>query len=172
MSAHWPNAPVHPMSPDRSRFQHVIKHLYRPAEHWEQVVDGGGAVARERALQAGCPRWLLNQRLADTEAASSGCRQQVLQDYDRLLHPACETALEEGRDSGRWGRLPEGGAPGWLVVGAGGVVVVLRSVDRQTRLEMKSAWRPIPRQGRSRADFFKEAVRKLKDRTSWCSEDT
>ena len=45
MSRQWKASDVHPMKLDRVRFHHVARHLYRPVEHWEQVITLAPALA-------------------------------------------------------------------------------------------------------------------------------
>ena len=167
MSRRWSARDVRPMAGDQERFQHVARHLYQPAERWDHVIPDLGDV-RRCAWDCGCSESLLDGPYPDFERASPICRAHVIADHDRLLAPAYMSELLAAEGANRWGALP-GASPGFLFVGDRGVTVVVRMVrmeDARTPKVM-TAYRPIPGHGTSEADFFKKAVRKLRDKTSW-----
>lgn len=154
------------MQGDRVRFAHVAKHLYKPSEKWEQVISGLRNPRRE-ACDAGCVPAELQASYPDCCRVTPQCRTHVLQDHEKLLAPAYREALAEAERSGRVGRL--GDEKAWFWVGDHGVVVIVRAVGRAQRLEVKTAYRVLPRSGDGTRteDFFKAAVRRLRDKTSW-----
>jgi hypothetical protein len=155
------------MEGDRERFAHVAKHLYRPRERWGQVIDGlGDALAR--ALANGCVKALLRGRYPGCKRVSPPCREHVLSDHDHRYAPAYREAIANADTAGRFRELPDG-RRGWAFVGDRGVYVVVREVGAARTPRVKTAYRAIPRRPKdpSPEDFFKEAVRKLNDKTSW-----
>lgn len=155
------------MEGERVQFVHVARHLYRPEERWDQVVPELGD-ARGRAWTAGCAPALLEAPHPDCHVASEACRAHVLADHDRLLAPAYRAELRTAEAAERLGRLGEG-PRGWAFVGDRGVLVIVREVGSQRRPEVKTAYRVTPGRHDSRRpeDFFKAAVRKLRDKSSW-----
>lgn len=169
MNAPWPGGVVRPLQGERSRFQHVVKHLYRPSERWEQVAEHGGRQAREAAWDSGCSPTAVDRPYPDPDNCAPGCAKHVLRDHDRHLRPAYVRAIETGVRADRFGGLPaeKGRGPGWLVVGDQGVSVVVRLVKR-SYAEVKTAYRVVPRgRGRRPEDFRYAAVRKLRDKSSY-----
>lgn len=167
MSARWKVCDVADMRGPREQFMHVAKHLYNPAEIWEQVVPGLGD-PRVRAWEVGCLRVELSSPRPDCYRVSDACREHVLRDHDERLAPAYRAALAESERSERYGRNV-GDRTGWTFVGDRGVTVIVREAGRPRRPGVKTAYRvKLPRgEGRSSEEFFKAAVRKLRDKTSW-----
>lgn len=167
MSRSWKANDVRSMEGERVQFAHVAKHLYRTDERWEQVIPELGKVA-ERALKAGCLRAVLRAQNPDCHQASDACRKQVLGDHDQYLAPAYRRELSAAEAAGRFGQLSDG-PRGWGFVGDGGVTVIVREVGASRRPEVKTAYRVVPMQAEARSaeDFFKAAVRKLQDKSSW-----
>jgi hypothetical protein len=173
VKAPWPDGGVLPMRDERSRFQHVVKHLYQPRERWEQVVTCGGARARAEAWAAGCAPAVLDRRHPDPADCAPACVQHVLDDHDRHLQPAYLAAIESGVAAARVRALPKapGRGLGWLIVGDLGVSVVVRLVRRRDA-EVKTAYRVVPRgRGRRPEDFRYAAVLKLRDKSSYKGGD-
>lgn len=173
MKAPWPDGGVRPLHGESSRFQHVVKHVYRPSERWEQVVDRAGVQAREAAWASGCASAVLDRPHPDPTDCTDSCVQHVLRDHDLHLQPAYFAAIESGVAADRVGVLPAetGRGPGWLVVGDLGVSVVVRLVKR-TYAEVKTAYRVVPRgRGRRPEDFRYAAVLKLRDKSSFMGGD-
>lgn len=152
---------------ERAQFAHVARHLYCAAERWDHVIPDLGD-ARERACGAGCARSHLRHRQPDWERASDSCRAHVLNDHDHALAPAYRCELASADAARRYGTLAEG-PRGWAFVGDNGVFVIVREVGPARMPEVKTAYRiPPPRSGLGRPeDFFKTAVRKLRDKSSW-----
>ncbi len=159
----WSAAMVAPILEERSRFQHVVKHLYRKAERWYQVVPALGRDAFERAWAAGCPRALLDRRYPDPDDAPPACKAHVLVDHDEHLAPAYLRAVSTADKAGDFARLDR---TGWGFVGERGVFVIVRETGRERRPEVKTAYRVVPRRGRRPEDFRKAALRKLRDKSS------
>lgn len=167
MSGRWKVDDVADMEGERVQFAHVAKHLYAPRERWSQVVPDLGD-PRRRVQEAGCLLAELRARNPDCYRVSDRCRAVVLEDHDRFLAPAYRRALRDADDHERKGRLDDD-ARAWAFVGDRGVMVIVREVGRSRRPEVKTAYRVIPRRGEGvePRDFFKAAVRKLRDKTSW-----
>jgi hypothetical protein len=170
MSRRWSVAEVRPITGEQERFQHVARHLYRPAERWEQLVPGLGD-ARGFAWACGCSESLLDGQHPDVGQAAPACKAHVLGDHDHRYAPAYMAELLAADTAHRWGDLP-GGPPGLLFVGDAGVTVIVRTSTASgcPVPRVVSAYRPIPFRGTTREDFFKKAVRKLRDKTSWRGE--
>lgn len=167
MSRQWKASDVHPMELNRVRFHHVARHLYRPEEHWEQVIPGLGD-ARGSAWKAGCAESILEAQNPDCDRASPDCRTHVLRDHDDILAPAYLKELESGDRVGHAGHLlDKDKGPGWAFVGDLGVMVIVREVGATRRPEVKTAYRVVPRRGNRPEDFLKAALQKLRDKTSW-----
>lgn len=167
MSRQWKASDVHPMELDRVRFHHVARHLYRPVEHWEQVIPGLGD-ARGLAWKAGCAESILEAPNPDCDRAPPDCRTHVLRDHDDILAPAYLRELERGDQAGQAGHLlDKDKGPGWAFVGDRGVMVIVREVGTTKRPEVKTAYRVVPRRGNRPEDFLKAALQKLRDKTSW-----
>lgn len=172
MSRTWSATDVHAMDGERVQFAHVVRHLYRTSEHWDHVVpDLGDACGRAR--EAGCAPSVLGAHHPDCDRASDGCRAHVLRDHDQLLAPAYAQELGGAEAAGRFGRLHDG-PRGWAFVGDLGVFVVVREVGPRHRPEVKTSYRVVPPRGNLRRpeDFFKAAVRKLRDKSSWNGRGT
>jgi hypothetical protein len=146
----------------------VVRHLYAPAERWDQI-DERAADVRQRAWTCGCAEALLDSRHPDVNRVSPACRARVLADHDAILRPAYGAALVTAADAKRFGRTVDD-KRGWMFVGAGGVVVIVREVGPRRRPEVKTAYRVVPRTGGEIDDFHKAAVRKLRDKSSWKGE--
>lgn len=171
MSRSWSADEVHPMEGERVQFAHVARHLYETEERWELVVPELGD-ARGRAWKAGCAPTVLEAPHPDCYVASQSCRTHVLGDHDRLLAPAYKRELCSADAANRFGHLDDD-RRGWAFVGDGGVLVIVRETGPGRRPEVKTAYRVVPRgKARGPEDFFKEAVRKLQDKSSWKDGDT
>lgn len=158
------------MQVDLVRFAHVAKHLYNPRECWCQVIVNLGD-PRCDACNAGCTLSDFKGEYPDGKRVTQQCLAHVLSDHDKHLAPAYRDALAQAETASRVGRQI-GEDPGWMFVGDGGVVVIVRKVKKHNRFEVKSAYRVVPKRAAegSREDFLKEAVRKLRDKTSWSEE--
>lgn len=166
MSRDWRADDVRSMEGDRVQFAHVARHLYNEKERWEQTVPGLGD-AHGRACAAGCVTAVLNAPRPDCYLTSEACRAHVLSDHDRLLAPTYRRELYAGDEAGRFGQLNDG-PRGWAFVGDGGVFVIVREIGKQRRPEVKTAYRVVPRgKAPTLEAFFDEAVRKLRDKSSW-----
>lgn len=167
MSRRWKVDDVADMEGDRVRFAHVAKHLYASRERWWQVVPDLGDPL-DRCREAGCLLAELRARNPDCYRVSELCRALVLEDHDRFLAPAYRKALRDAEGHGRQGRLGDD-ARAWAFVGDRGVMVIVREVGQSRRPEVKTAYRVVPPRGEATnsEDFFKAAVRKLRDKTSW-----
>ena len=163
----WRTTDVLSMSIERTKFAHVLRHLYRDEERWDQIVPGLGD-ALGRAREAGCALGVLRALHPDCYVASESCRLHVERDHDQVLAPAYSDEMQSAESAGRLGRLIAG-KRGWAFVGDGGVFVVVREVGADCRPEVKTAYRVVPRSATSQLpqDFFKAAVRKLRDKSSW-----
>lgn len=164
MSRRWNADDVRPITEERSRFQHVAKHLYSPEEKWDQVIPGLGD-ARGAAWAAGCPEAVLDRKYPDCDDVPECCREHVLRDHDDLMAPAYLEATRRAEEAGRWARL-EGDRSGYCFVGDDGVFVIVRETGRKKTPEVKTAYRVVPLWGRRTQDYFKAAVRRLRDKAS------
>jgi len=153
------------MESDRVRFHHVARHLYKPEERWGHVIPHLADV-RGLAWKAGCAEVILDAPYPDCDRASPSCRAHVLRDHDTLLAPAYMGELSLADQAGRVGNLLAG-VRGWAFVGDRGVMVIVREVGPSRNPEVKTAYRVVPRRGREPEDFYKAAVQKLRDKTSW-----
>ena len=130
------------------------------------AAPGGGLRIAPR--QAGCVRAELRAPHPDCHRVTDQCREHVLRDHDEVLSPAYRRALSDAEEVGRMGRMGDD-KRAWAFVGDRGVTVIVREVGRPRRPEVKTAYRVVPRrsEGREPEDFYKAAVRKLRDKTSW-----
>lgn len=154
------------MQGERSQFQHVIKHLYNPRERWQQVVSCGHQPL-QAAWAAGCSEAELDRGWPDEQRVSASCLAHVLLDHERYLAPAYRASLAEAEAAGRVGSDRKD-AQAWFFVGDRGVVVVVRCVSDLPSPVVKTAYRVTSKRGQGTPKaFFKRAVRKLRDKTSW-----
>jgi hypothetical protein len=166
MKPKWKVIDVCDMNGERVRFTHVAKHLYNPKECWDKVCNTSLCLY-DCACQAECTPAELKAAHPDCYRVSGQCRAHVLQDHDKLLAPAYRKALCDAERSGRMGLQGDGA---WCFVGDSGVTVIVREVTfgNRRRPEVKTAYRALPPgDGQENEDFFKAAVRKLRDKTSW-----
>ena len=167
MRPDWKSSDVQALSIERTKFAHVLRHLYRRKERWNQMVPGLGD-AFGRARDAGCALGVLRATHPDCYIASESCRLHVKQDHDEIFAPTYMDELASAESAGRFGKLFDG-PRGWAFVGDSGVFVVVREVGAQRCPQVKTAYRVVPWSSKSRRaeDYFKEAVRKLRDKSSW-----
>ncbi len=169
MSANDPNE-IASIRDDAGRFHHVVKHLYKEAERWDLVVAGLPRSADSGARAAGCPRAVLGAWYPKVDDAPGPCRMRVLADHDRYYEPAYRSALATGIRDGRRGRTRDGSAE--ALVGENGVyVIVVGSRTRRVVSSYRCVPRAVPPRERTAEQFLKEAVRKLRDATSYGEED-
>jgi hypothetical protein len=152
------------------RFGHVAKHLYNPCEQWDQLLSEP-TEPRRAACAAGCVLADFRGDYPNGERATLSCMAHVLDDHDKLLAPAYRNALAQAESASRVG-LQHDETLGWMFVGDGGVVVIVREIKKHKRFEVKTAYRASSkkRAAMSCEDFFKRAVQKLRDKTSWSEE--
>ncbi len=167
MTRAWSVTDIRSMEGEREQFAHVVKHLYRPAEHWEQVVPEL-AESRGKALGAESPTFFPSKG-PDWSAVPDAYRRCVLSDHDRLYAPAYREALCDAEAAGRFGQLESNGpGPGWAFVDSRGVYVIVGERKMQAP-KVRTAYRVLPPHASSRRteDFFKAAVRRLRDKSSY-----
>lgn len=164
----WPAREIQPIEGVQKQFAHVIRHLYRFGEHWEQVIEGMVS-PREAAGRAGCAKADLDEDDPDYIRVSRACRDHVLQDHDLLYAPAYFGECLSAERAGRRGVTSQK-KPATMFVGDDGVLVVVQETGPERQPMVKTAYRVRPKRGRSKDDFFKAAVRKLQDKTSWTQE--
>ena len=155
------------MPDKKARFAHVVKHLYDRTERWDFAVSGLPLDPRGQAVANGCERGNLEREAASWYDACKTCQAHVLADHDRFYQPAYRSALSSAAISGRRGRLnPSSEA----FVGDNGVFTIVRE-SRAHGCHVVSAYRTAPRgiaPGEVKAqDFFREAKRKLRDKTDY-----
>lgn len=160
---------VQPITGQQERFHHTAKHLYCPAEHWEQVVaDLGDAFGA--ACTAGCPARLLREEAPAAYRAGQACREHVFRDHDSRYAPVYMAELRVALEDGRYGPLYSEPGVTALVGGEGVFILIGRTRPKGWR-QVKTAYRvasPLYLQGpATRENFFRAAVRRLKDKTSW-----
>lgn len=167
MKRTWKAAEVVGIQYDKPRFMHVVKHLYNDCERWEQVIPDLVDPSFS-AREAGCPQRALRVGANGYDWCGEQCQKHVLCDHDELYEPAYHKELVEADGADRVG-FSDGG---WFFVGERGVMVIVRCVkhaSRPRRPEVKTAYRVVPRAGEEKTseNFYKAAVRKLRDKTSW-----
>jgi hypothetical protein len=164
MTRRWKAPDVADMQGERVQFAHVAKHLYAPHEHWDQVILDLGD-PRRGAWEAGCPREELRADQPDCYRVCAECRAHLLRDHDEVLAPAYRDAIAEAETSRRFTQIDRSG---WKFVNNQGVTVIVREVGLGRRPEVKTAYRVVPRRGDGTTpeEFFKAAVRKLRDKAS------
>lgn len=173
MSRAWATREVQLIEGEHERFAHVVKHLYRASEHWEHVVSGVEA-ARDEAAKTGCPPHVFSARRPDCDAVPEACRIHVLGDHEHLYAPAYREALQDAEAAGRFGRHDANGhGPGWAFVDIRGVYVIVGERRKQPP-NVRTAYRVQPPRGDAQTteDFFKAAVRRLQDKSSWKERST
>lgn len=153
------------MQLEEVRFHHVAKHLYQPAEQWDQVIPNLGD-ARERAWKAGCAERTLESEHPDLKDALPSCTAHVLRDHDLLLKPAYMAEISSADQAGRAGSYAND-PRAWAFVGDKGVFVIVRETGSQHRPEVKTAYRIKSWRSQLPEAFFKRATAKLRDKTGW-----
>jgi hypothetical protein len=154
-----------------SRFGHVIKHLYCRAERWDLAITALSPTLTTDAESSGCPRALLRHPEPSYRDACASCLEHVLRDHDHLLAPAYRAALSTAASAGRFGDWNADERCQQAFVGDNGVFVIAKSASRNRQRHVATAYRVIPRgtpAGKVTArDFFDQAVRKLRDKTTF-----
>lgn len=155
----------------KSRFDHVIKHLYEPKERWDLFVHSLPANPRENAVEHGCVRGSIMSACPDWYAACTSCRKHVLDDNDQFYQPAYQNAIVTASEAGRNGYCKDSEERGGeAFVGSNGVFVIVRT-SRANGRYVATAYRIVPKGVRHRAvtnqDFYYEAFKKLRDKTSY-----
>lgn len=169
MTKSWKVSDILDMQGEDVQFAHVAKHLYNKCEHWEHAIPDLGD-AFHKACKAGCAHAKLKKDYPKCSCVTPQCKAHVLRDHDELLSPAYRDALKEAEEVARFGLLDEDRSDGraWMYVGDQGVIVIVREVKRPRRVEVKTAYRAdCECRNTDPNSFFKEAVRKLRDKTSW-----
>lgn len=169
----WQVNEVYPIDGEREQFAHVAKHLYRLAERWEQVVPGLND-ASGRALASGCTPANFAGKYPDCRDACPACREHVLRDHEHAYEPAYREALRDAHAAHRFGRLKDdGNGPGWAFVDRLGVYVIVAEL-RKKPPKVRTAYRVLPPHGAATMpdDFFKAAVRRLRDKSSYEEKGT
>lgn len=154
-----------------SRFGHVLKHLYCRAERWDMAIHGLSPTLAADAASSGCPRALLRHPEPSYRDACPRCLQHVLGDHDHLLAPAYRDALSTAASAGRFGSWTADERRQQAFVGDNGVFVIVKSASRSRPRHVATAYRVIPRGApadqTTAKDFFDQAVRKLRDKTTF-----
>jgi hypothetical protein len=160
---------IRPIVGDESRFRHVSKHLYLPRERWDLICDELGEPANAAARAAGCPGQELRSPYPRIRVVCDACREAVLRDHDERYGPAYMAAVESARTTSTYGTPVGGPRSKHHLVGSSGVYVI---VHGRRGASVATAYRIVPRGARraTNEDFFKAAVRKLRDKTSWMGE--
>ncbi|WP_437966946.1 hypothetical protein WMF04_46575 [Sorangium sp. So ce260] len=154
--------------PDRkARFAHVAKHLYARRERWDLTVSGLPRDPRGLAVANGCERQSIQGEAPSWYDACKACQEHVLADHDRFYQPAYRSALSSAAVAGRRGHLDTNSE---ALVGDNGVFTIVKE-SRDHGLHVASAYRVVPKgiaPGQAKAqDFFREAERKLRDKTDY-----
>lgn len=154
--------------PEDARFGHVRKHLYSERERWQDIVPALPAPPCARATAAGCSHRAVGRGPFHVERESKSCIEQVHDDHDDFYEPAYRSALDTACEKRRLGPALENTKGKLRAVGDNGVFLFLRR-DRRGSTWVSSAIRVRPggTQRPSPEDFFKAAVSKLRDTTSW-----
>lgn len=159
-----------PILTDEARVAHVVKHLFTSAERWDLVIDGLPADPFAAGRAAGCgPMLLIPGRSSYFDLPPQG-RVWLLGLHDRHLQPAYLDAVVSATTRGRWGWWCADARPQAALVGDNGVFVIVRARGNTDRPCVRTAYRVVPRGLRgapTRDDFFRAAVRKLVDKTSY-----
>ena len=151
----------------KARFAHVVKHLYARTERWDFAVSGLPRDPGGQAVANGCERGNLEREAPSWYDACKACQAHVLADHDRFYQPAYRSALSSAATAGRRGRLD---ASTEAFVGDNGVLTIVKK-SRAHGCHVVSAYRVVPKGiafGEVKAqDFFREAERKLRDKTDY-----
>lgn len=167
---------IKPMRDEKVQFYHTVKHLYNAEEHWRDIIPDLGN-ARERACSkdgGDCIPAEFRAQYPDHTRVSSQCKAHVLQDYNRFYCPKYKQQLREAANAKRYGRRCDNKPYNkkkkneWWFVGDEGVVVCVKANKRDKTPVIRTAYRPtMTAKSPNHTDFFKKAVRKLRDKTSW-----
>ncbi|MES2639721.1 MAG: hypothetical protein V4850_09565 [Myxococcota bacterium] len=157
---------------ERSRYSHVVKHLYARVERWDLAVPELARELRGRAGLAGCTpanlghgwRW---------PSVCQDCREHVLGDHARHYLPAAIDAVRTGALAGNHREVETAQGRRELFVGDNAVQVLLRTPAADGSQAFLTALRDPP-SGRNptNEDFYRRAVRKMRDKASLGSGGT
>lgn len=150
----------------RLRYHHVTKHLYEPEEHWRLIASWLPADPRAAASAEGCRRRDLG-RWFEWERVCAPCREHVLGDHDRTYLPIVVAALETALAAGEHAVVATRKGDREVFVGDNGVQVFLRLPDATGQQAFVTGLRErMHARNPTNDDFYKKAVRKLRDKAS------
>jgi hypothetical protein len=158
---------------DESRFRHTAGHLYRRSERWDLVVDGFRLNRLYEVIHEGRDGQELRSKDPQAWRVSKACREDVLRDHDRYYGPAYRAALDAAEAAGDRCRWNDGT---FVYVGRPGIVLYVRPrPGGKLPFSVRTAYRPAlrvkPGREPTNEDFYRESVRKLRDRASIRRED-
>lgn len=130
-----------PLERGWKRDSHVLKHLYRRSERWDQIVPNLPANLYQRAVEAGCECIARLQRGSTRrERLPESCMQQVRAHHDAYYQPAYQHAAMTAQERGRMGPL---GLDRLFLAGANGVLIVGLMATGEKMPRVLTAYRPI-----------------------------
>jgi hypothetical protein len=130
-----------PLESGWKRDKHVLKHLYRRSERWDQIVPNLPPDLYQRALKAGCECIDRIQRSSTQhERLPEACRQMVRADHDAYYRPAYEHAASTAQERGKMGPL---GQDRLFLAGANGVLVIGLKAIGEKKPRVLTAYRPV-----------------------------
>lgn len=158
---------------EESRFRHTARHLYCEAERWDLCTRGLQPGRRHQVVHCGRDAEEMDSEHPQFFRASAECRKEVLEDHDCVYRPAYMAAVKTGHVNEDRCLQGDGSL---LYVGRDGVVVIIRYRQRGVMpFAVSTAYRPLAPVDHGRPvtneDFYRAAVRKLRDRASIQRED-
>lgn len=172
----WTLDDIKPMQCKKSKINHVTKHLYAAAERWSDIIPELGDGYQKAMEQGQCTHADLDSR-NNNNNINQPCEDHILQDHDEFYCPKYMEELRKAVALENYVRVKPPKTSGnptkkqdWRFVGPEGVLIGVREVGRSNTPEVKTAYRPTldrEEENPTSQTFFKAAVRKLNDKTSW-----
>ncbi|MEC9473209.1 MAG: hypothetical protein VX584_00855 [Actinomycetota bacterium] len=169
----WTVDDIRPMQGKKSKIQHTTKHLYSAAERWSDIIPELGNGYEKAMKQGRCT----HANLKSNNHIKQPCEDHILQDHDEFYCPKYMEELRGAVEREHYVRVKPPKTSGkptrkqdWRFAGPEGVLVLVREVGKSNTPEVKSAYRPelnSEEENPTPRTFYKEAVRKLNDKTSW-----
>jgi hypothetical protein len=168
------NDTIVPMRSAKSRYHHVLSHLYVIGERWHRVAPGLPPSPRQKARLSGCSDYHLQPRFPAGEdsfqSACEECRDYILSEHKNYMEPAYLHSVESARQIGRRKTVQYKGQPQEIYLGDNAVFTIVSCEDSPEGRQVITAFRVIPKRHKGQepteGEFLEAAVDKFNDKTS------